>query len=61
MTENQAAHMLQMLIQHAQQNDMTNEQLSYLMQYVGTLIIMLGYLCLVVTFVVGFLITKGRR
>lgn len=61
MDTGQAAEMLQLLIQHAQQNDMTNEQLSYLMQYLATVLIMLGYLCVVVTFVVGFLITKGRR
>lgn len=61
MTENQAARMVELLIQHAQQNDITNEQLSYLLQYVGTLIIMCGFLCVVVAFLIGYLITKGRR
>lgn len=53
--------MIQLLQTATRQNDIMNEQLNNISEFNGSIVIMLGFLCLIVAFVAGYLITKGKN
>jgi small-conductance mechanosensitive channel len=61
MTPEQADALIQLTEQISKQNDIGNEQINIVAQYLSTLIVMGGLVCMVLVFWVGFAITKGKR
>lgn len=50
-----------LLTKHATQLDLVNQQLTVTTEYLSALVVMIGFIAIVVAFLAGFLLTKGRR